>query len=1179
MKIRTFGLIFCLLWFFPMGAQTDVTLVSPANKSVTGDTTLLMVWNTVEGVGSVTYQIQCAADSLFSALLHDHQGLTINEALLSFSLGDTIYWRVRHYQGGVPESWSETYRFTIFTPALLPGVVAWLETDTGITSSGGLVQSWQSRIGSYSLDQTDTLRMPLLSDTMLMNKPAIVFDGINDFLQGSFLNYNDLSIIALHNPEKRNSSIVSQARFTYTGFNWFISNTSRPSVACLQTPANTGYIFNGEAYPFTIPSPNLSVDAVSLNSSGVRLFTGLKDTVSTQTISYLDNPALTSLRVGAMGNNSSFYEGNFYALIIADSSLGETMFKKAFEYLLWKYQPPVSLGPNRNVGYGLCEITLEPTHHYRSYHWSTGDTTHSITVQQAGTYWVQVTDYFGRVSSDTILLTGQRPFITLNDTVICLGDTIQLHPGISGAYSYIWNHDPLINTPSFAVSDASTVHITVTDSLGCHLSDSATIIVDQYPAIVSLGPDRTACLGNPLSLTAGASLTTSYQWSTGIYDTLPFATITGPGLYSVTTTNSRGCVGTTQVNLSVTGISPAAQFQLSASPICLTDTLLLTDMSISDPQDPISSWQWQIGSAATYSSQGPISHTFSTPGVYQLNLTIETDSGCVNTSQQLLLVRELPNVDITPKKGCSGQAVTFGFDSLTGPAPTSFLWHFNPDSTITHQDTTANPQYTWPYHGHYQVALLVTDQHGCVNSDTFQITIHESPIAQISVDQIPTCPGNELTFTETGPTNPLLPKQYWFWSFGDGTPTLGTIVNNANHTYHSPGIYPVSVLTGSMQTGCSDSATMMMQVNHLPDATISDAHLCTGEVKALNESSTVTGDTITSWSWWIEEIGQSNHRFPSVSFQQAGSYLMKLTVETATGCIDSTEGTIYVHPRPTALFASSPAYGTPPLMVAFENRSILGDVFSWQFGDGNQSLLENPTHTFTTAELFNVSLRVETQQGCSDTYTDGVFTDFTMADLELVGLEGVVLGNTIQPIMEIRNNSPFEVMQVEASTWLSSGSPMAKTWTSQPGSDRLLPGKTIRVPFSSRFVTSDEHPGVGDIICAHVMIPEFPIDNIPENNKMCVNITRDFTIKDPWPNPATTHVHFDLIINFADLATIELMTLHGTSFGTLFEGPLQDGLNRITVPIPHTLAGGVYVFVIRYRNHTVHKKVIIQPKP
>jgi PKD repeat protein len=63
----------------------------------------------------------------------------------------------------------------------------------------------------------------------------------------------------------------------------------------------------------------------------------------------------------------------------------------------------------------------------------------------------------------------------------------------------------------------------------------------------------------------------------------------------------------------------------------------------------------------------------------------------------------------------------------------------------------------------------------------------------------------------------------------------------------------------------------------------------------------------------------------------------------------------------SADFTASPVTGTLPLVVTFSDLSSPGgptspSSWNWDFGDGNTSIDQNPTHTYTTAGTFTVTL-------------------------------------------------------------------------------------------------------------------------------------------------------------------------------------------------------------------------------
>lgn len=65
-------------------------------------------------------------------------------------------------------------------------------------------------------------------------------------------------------------------------------------------------------------------------------------------------------------------------------------------------------------------------------------------------------------------------------------------------------------------------------------------------------------------------------------------------------------------------------------------------------------------------------------------------------------------------------------------------------------------------------------------------------------------------------------------------------------------------------------------------------------------------------------------------------------------------------PGPQADFSSDKSIGVRPLVVAFSDTSTLitPTTWAWTFGDGGTSTVQNPTHTYTNAGTYDVSLTV-----------------------------------------------------------------------------------------------------------------------------------------------------------------------------------------------------------------------------
>jgi len=117
--------------------------------------------------------------------------------------------------------------------------------------------------------------------------------------------------------------------------------------------------------------------------------------------------------------------------------------------------------------------------------------------------------------------------------------------------------------------------------------------------------------------------------------------------------------------------------------------------------------------------------------------------------------------------------------------------------------------------------------------------------------------------------------------------------------------------------------------------------------------------SITSWSWTFGDGGTSTAQNPSHQYTNDGTYSVSLTVTGPGGSdIETKSNYITVNPcvTPTAGFVGSPTSGDYPLVVNFTNQSSNATSWSWNFGDGGSSTAQNPSHTYTSAGTFTVTL-------------------------------------------------------------------------------------------------------------------------------------------------------------------------------------------------------------------------------
>ena len=128
------------------------------------------------------------------------------------------------------------------------------------------------------------------------------------------------------------------------------------------------------------------------------------------------------------------------------------------------------------------------------------------------------------------------------------------------------------------------------------------------------------------------------------------------------------------------------------------------------------------------------------------------------------------------------------------------------------------------------------------------------------------------------------------------------------------------------------------------------------------------GDGTWDTGWSVDKI--ATHQFPD-----PGSYAVRLEVQDTGGLTGDASQTVTVtlsSPAPmTATLAGTPTSGTMPLTVSFTsdvNGGVPPYQYRWDFGDGEQSSLASPTHTYAANGTYAVSLTITDARGQSVTF-------------------------------------------------------------------------------------------------------------------------------------------------------------------------------------------------------------------
>ncbi|MGA1869876.1 MAG: PKD domain-containing protein [bacterium] len=330
---------------------------------------------------------------------------------------------------------------------------------------------------------------------------------------------------------------------------------------------------------------------------------------------------------------------------------------------------------------------------------------------------------------------------------------------------------------------------------------------------------------------------------------------------------------------------------------------------------------------------------------YKCSETAIWDSAYIMNPVRFNLTAGLaPTADFnaTSNSVCKGYEINFTDESTNNP--TFWEWDLGDGSLSQEQ----NPSHTYSIAGSYTVVLTAANKTGS-DSKATEITVLDQPTSNFAADIIEGCAPLEVQFINNS-TN----ATGFSWDFGDGV--MGDELQPI-HTYETQGNYTVT-LTATNECGNSvkENADYII-VRSMPtaDFTIDTTEGCAPlEVQFTNNS--INAATLI-WDFG-DNSPASQELSPSHMYMTVGVYTITLTASTDCGDILRSK-TILVDSKPIANFTATPIIGPGLLNMQFLDNSTKDAIsWSWDFGDGSTSQLQDPNHSYYEPGVYTVIMTI-----------------------------------------------------------------------------------------------------------------------------------------------------------------------------------------------------------------------------
>lgn len=430
----------------------------------------------------------------------------------------------------------------------------------------------------------------------------------------------------------------------------------------------------------------------------------------------------------------------------------------------------------------------------------------------SGVYTLSVTDVNNCPGTRTVnILVNANPTATAsaNPNVICVGGTINLNSGGGTAYSWSGPNGYNNNTQNPSIPNAGSANVgdytvTVTDANSCSSSAIASVTIVTLPSFTLSTNGANICYGETIQFNAGSG-PFSYSWAgpnsytvaNSTNPTIPNATTLNSGTYTVTASaGSCAASQTLAVNVypQIMANASAASYVLCAGSVA----------NLSGTGGGTYSWTGPNNFSSTNQNPQFPSIQANEAGIYTLTVTDNT-TNCTAIDTVQLIVNAAPTLLSTSGDStCYGQQLNLVANFGSG---VSVNWYSDVALTNLVQANSTTYQTTPAANGTY--TYYVQGVIGTCKSNVAMVTGNFYNIqALASADVYSGAAPLSVNFTGSNSTG-VTSTDSFNWNFGDNT---GSNIINPNHVFSSEAIYTVTLTVTDLESGCLDTATVIIKV-------------------------------------------------------------------------------------------------------------------------------------------------------------------------------------------------------------------------------------------------------------------------------------------------------------------------------------------------------------------------------
>lgn len=392
-------------------------------------------------------------------------------------------------------------------------------------------------------------------------------------------------------------------------------------------------------------------------------------------------------------------------------------------------------------------------------------------------------------------------------------------------------------------------------------------------------------------------------------------------------------------------------------------------------------WHWDFGDGSSSTLQAP-QHHYSNNGVYTVCEVVSAYGNGVTCSDTFCKVITVSCTSITGNFTYSAGGfglVTFATAFNSTYTPITYVWDFGDGSS----GTGASPTHTYNIPGVYTVCVTATDANGCSKQVCSQVGTTSGICGSLHAAFNATTNGNvvALNSTSTGTNGNTL----YQWSL-DGQPVTNPNPNTAyTLTSVANGVHTICLYVYANANTLCDSTCQTITVGTSLcgnlQTSFSATNSSSGVVQLLSTSTNVPGGTW--YQWWMDgspvSVTSAGLNMFTVSNISNGTHLFCLYMYSAQNsqwlCDSSCQNVVVNNSNPCSGLSAqfTQTYVQNNGVQFFSANADSNAVYSWSFGDGQNSSQESPTHYYANSGLYTVCLIVHIAGTiCADTVCHNV---------------------------------------------------------------------------------------------------------------------------------------------------------------------------------------------------------------